>query len=252
MDNEQWKYITDLSTPGVIENKYMISSFGRVLNVTNNTFPSIFQDDEGYLRVYINTINGFKLKYIHRLVKIEFDGFDPDPNKNQVDHVDCNKSNNHPSNLEWVTREENAIRGIKNNLYYQFDVKISEEDVEFVCQKLKEGKSYKYISDLLYPKYNQDMVRIIGKIYRGERWKHISQKYMPFPELEKEHSIPSNSVLTEAIVTDICEYLQNGHGITETARYIEDKYSIDIDLENVIGFIKRRKTWKHISKNYNL
>ena len=228
MSKEKWKYITDLSVPGVLSEKYMISDHGKVWNVQDNKFPSIFQDDEGYYRVYIRTSNGFKSKYIHRLVKIEFDGFDPDPEKDQVDHVDCNKGNNTPSNLEWVTKEENARRGIKNNLYPQINVIVTEDDVEFICKQLKAGKSYKYISDLLYPKYNRNLVGIIGKIYRMERWTNISKKYAPFPELEKEYIIPSTSIFTEEIVRDICEHLQLGFGIIDTARYVKYKYSINV------------------------
>ena len=33
-----------------------------------------------------------------------------------VDHIDCNKSNNHPSNLQWCTKEYNIAKG--NNPTY--------------------------------------------------------------------------------------------------------------------------------------
>lgn len=252
MADKRWRVITDNSLPDVVKDRYFISEYGEVYDSLNDRMISIFTDDEGYYRVNLATYtSGFKSRYIHRLVKIEFDGFDPDPMKDQVDHKDCDKSHNYPSNLEWVTREENAKRGIKNNLYPQISVVISEEDVELVCRLLKEGKSYKSISDILYPKYKQDMVRIIGKIYRGENWKNISAKYRPFPKLEKEKVVPSNAILNDLMVEEICKRLQDGFGITETARYIEGKYNLSIDLENAIGFIKRGKTWRHISSKYN-
>jgi len=34
----------------------------------------------------------------------------------EVDHIDCNKQNNHPSNLQWCTKEYNVLKG--NNPTY--------------------------------------------------------------------------------------------------------------------------------------
>ncbi|MBQ9699443.1 MAG: HNH endonuclease [Lachnospiraceae bacterium] len=251
--NEEWRYISEKSVSNIDIFRYKINNFGLVYDTKNDKYPSIFVDDEGYQRVNLNTSNGFKHAYIHRLVKIEFDGFDIDPNKNQVDHKDCIKSHNYPSNLEWVTKEENALRAIDNGLYHQFNIVITEEDAITICKMLKSGLySYKDISNHFYDKYQQDIIGIVGKIYRGERWKHVSKNYMPFPTPKKEKSIPKSSLFSEEIVHDICRNLEMGHGITKTARYIENKYSISADLENAIGFIKRGKTWKNISCNYNI
>ena len=46
--------------------------------------------------------------YVHRLVA---EAFIENPNNvSDVDHIDCNKENNHVDNLRWVTREENMAR----------------------------------------------------------------------------------------------------------------------------------------------
>lgn len=248
---EQWKYITDLSLPNVIANKYLISNYGNIWDEEDSQPVCTFKDDEGYNRVYLKTIFGSKQSYLHRLVKIEFDGFDPDPMKNQIDHLDANKDHNYRWNLEWVTRQENTLRAIRNGQYEQFKSILQDEDAELICQLLKQGKSYNEISDILYPKYKQNMVGIIGKIYRGERWRHISEKYVPFPELNKSITIPSNAILTEETVRAICRLLESGIGIAEAARRIEEEYSIPKKLENAVGLIKRHKTWNHISKDYN-
>ena len=248
----KWRYITELSTPGVDKDRYLVSNNGEIYDSLSKKSLIPFIDNEGYYRINISTINGPKISYLHRLIKIEFDGYDIDINKNVIDHKDCDKSNNDPSNLEWVTSSENALRAIDNGLYPQFNIKLTDEDVEFICKKLKEGLNYKQISDLLFPKLRQDSVRMIGKIYRLERWKHISIKYLPFPEIKKVHVIPCNSILNEEIVEEICMYLSNGHGIAETARYIQTKFSINTDLKNAICFIKNGRTWKHISSKYNL
>lgn len=57
---------------------------------------------DGYLRI---TIKG-KGYYVHRLVA---EVFIPNPeNKEQVNHIDGNKTNNCVSNLEWTSRSENV------------------------------------------------------------------------------------------------------------------------------------------------
>lgn len=231
MPRERWVYVTDKSVPGIDKDRYMVSEFGRFWDSTTNYFPVITIDDEGYSRVHVFAIYGFKTVYLHRLIKIEFDGFDPDPNKNQVDHVNCDKTCNYLNNLEWVTKEENALRAINNNLYYQFDIVIDDEDAKTICIMLKNGNSYKEINDYFQPKYNRDLVGIIGKIYRGERWKHISKDFIPFPKLKKEKVVPSNSVLNENIVREICVQLENGIGISKTAKYI---FKINLALIKIL------------------
>ena len=51
---------------------------------------------------------------IHRLVGL---AFIPNPfNKPEINHIDCNKLNNHYANLEWVTSKENTEHAYKNGL----------------------------------------------------------------------------------------------------------------------------------------
>jgi len=59
----------------------------------------------GYLVARMQKDNKQHSIYIHRLVALHF--INNHENKEEVNHKDWNKENNHIDNLEWVTRSEN-------------------------------------------------------------------------------------------------------------------------------------------------
>lgn len=86
-----------------------VSTFGRIRSVKGHYYKSN-RINSGYLQVYFR-MNGKQInKLVHRLVA---ETFIPNPdNLLEVNHKDCDKTNNDVSNLEWVTHEENiAYRG---------------------------------------------------------------------------------------------------------------------------------------------
>lgn len=109
------------------EYKYKISNYGRVKikeNVSQRMNMGMLRDyvqkskimkptrnGYGYLKVRLTDENGkAKNLYIHRLVA---EHFIPNPeNKQQVNHKDGNKTNNHVDNLEWATSSENITHAI--------------------------------------------------------------------------------------------------------------------------------------------
>lgn len=95
----------------------------------------------GYL--YVRTSN--KNLQVHRLVA---SAFLPNPdNKPEVNHKDGKKTNNHVSNLEWVTTSENAQHAIKNGLIKHMkknegNLKYSNEQCRKVLERVKSGMKY--------------------------------------------------------------------------------------------------------------
>lgn len=84
----------------------------------------LYRNTKDYLLFDANPKRAIK---VHRVVAL---AFIPNPlNKEQVNHIDGNKRNNHVNNLEWVTNSENQIHANKNDLRaspkgknnYQFD-----------------------------------------------------------------------------------------------------------------------------------
>lgn len=86
------------------EGKYSITSDGRVFSHKHNIFLTPFKTPIGYLNVKLFNEEGKRSnKLVHRLVAEAFLG----SSTLTVNHIDGDKTNNHVSNLEWVTYSDN-------------------------------------------------------------------------------------------------------------------------------------------------
>ena len=100
--NEEWSKISELPN-------YEISTLGNLRNIKTNRVLKTRITREGYEAITLTTGGNKTFKSIHRLVA---QAFIPNPdNKKEVNHIDEDKTNNHVSNLEWVTRKENINHG---------------------------------------------------------------------------------------------------------------------------------------------
>lgn len=98
---ERWKPV-----PGC--ERYFVSKCGRIWDTQRKVLMPLTRSDKGYLTVRLNSFDGTerKLWKVHRVVMLAFEG----PNTLAIDHKDTDKSNNHYSNLEYVTHKENMRR----------------------------------------------------------------------------------------------------------------------------------------------
>jgi len=166
---------------------YEVSSNGDcVRNIKTNKifFPS------ATCGKYISTTlrdenNKPKTVYMHRLVA---SAFHPNPqNKQEVNHIDGVQTNNHPDNLEWVTRLENSTHAWDNGLK-QGVINHNKSRAKEHFQKMGRAKR-KYSDDEirfmrssfnnrtltqkeLSVKFNTN-VSNMGRILRGERYSDI-------------------------------------------------------------------------------
>lgn len=87
----------------VISDEYFIFDCGEVYSKHNGIHRiKPRHHNHGYIRTFIYG----KDVYVHRLVAT---AFIPNPdNLQEVNHKDCDKTNNKVSNLEWVTRQQNC------------------------------------------------------------------------------------------------------------------------------------------------
>lgn len=86
--------------------RYLVNEYGKVFDTVKGVFKKQFINNVGYKYIRIKKDDGkYTVTGVHRAVAL---AFIPNPkNKPQVNHLDTNKKNNHISNLEWVTGEEN-------------------------------------------------------------------------------------------------------------------------------------------------
>lgn len=122
--------------------RYSVDECGNVSNNITGTMLKTRLSTNGYLRVGLRTgtveYERPKTLNIHRLVAEHF--IPRVQGKEQVNHKDGNKLNNHIDNLEWATNSENIRHAYANGLYPEKRKKfnLSEQG-----RLLRESKEYK-------------------------------------------------------------------------------------------------------------
>lgn len=141
-NTELWQYVDGF------DEQYMVSDFGRVLNLKSNAILKQSTNDKGYKVVSLLKGKKYKQKRVHRIVAKAFIGETDKKDANQINHKDGNKSNNHVSNLEWCTPKENINHAIQTGLwnYEKGENKLNEEKVKEIRHLHSEGMTYEKIA----------------------------------------------------------------------------------------------------------
>lgn len=245
---EFWKPITDKSVEGVLP-IYIVSDWGRIYDISTNTFLSQYEDARGYFQVYLKTSSGSKCKPIYRIVIIEFLGFDQNPDRNHVDHISGIKANNSLYNLRWLTKSENTKAALDLGLMTR---KFTDEDVHQICKMLQTGVPRNEILDFISSKGFTHPKAAFYSIYNRESWTRISDDYPDF----KDYRI-RKPIFSDEQVHKVCKCLEQNmkHGdILDALGY--DRSSLTKDertvLYTAISHIKRGTTSPQISCMYNI
>lgn len=179
MSTEEWRPVIGY------EGLYEVSSLGRVRSLDQvvkykdgrtrlslGRVRRLSVSSNGYLTVGLCDNKLQRTKTVHRLVARAFI-----PNlkgKPEVNHKDGDKTNNHASNLEWVTRQENIRHAIDTGLNRHqgtshTQAKLSEEEVKEIKLLLTENSlSQRAIAARF--NVSQSAIFLIGQ---GKRWKGI-------------------------------------------------------------------------------
>jgi hypothetical protein len=135
------------------EKEYEVSNKGRVRRIGVRKGARVGRilakayTEKGYLMTTLWKNNVSRSYTIHILVARAFVEGD---HSLTVDHIDGNKLNNDPSNLEWITREENTRRqhalGLCNTTTQFKHTKITPDQYECIIQRFDEGEPCWFIA----------------------------------------------------------------------------------------------------------
>lgn len=257
---------------------YYVSNYGRIYSTKSEKILTPWMDSSGYYRISL-TISESGKEVFTGVHKIELMSFYPitDPYRFIPNHKDGNKSNNYLPNLEWVTVSYNTRHALDNGLcnYIGTDSPrsyLTDEQVEFICECIKNGYDAPYIADQLgYTSENKGqnarnkMCAIIRNIRYGSAYMSISCKY-DIPGMQGDYRFPEELAYEVCKVMsdpknhnfdydDLAEYLNIP---CERRRYFK---SFVIDIFKKAGYSDARNTYpnanrplpiKESHKNYHL
>lgn len=166
-DSETWKDITGFP--------YEVSSHGRVRNKRTNYILKPVPNTSGYYRVslHVNTKNTDA--YVQRLVATYF--LDKPLGKDYVNHIDGDKSNNHVSNLAWVTASENTWHSIDNLGYRPYEkLSIPRFNPQLVWD-IRYTDKYKGYTVKALAKLVGASMQATDSVRNFRSWKHITKDY---------------------------------------------------------------------------
>lgn len=172
IEGEVWKELNMQHCKQVVNNRYMISNLGRILDKTDNLLLAWNYKPNGRVYVYIQVIdqyasygNNIQFQYVDKLVLKAFGEEDEKCNNKQevVLYDDDNPSNLNINNLSW-----------KNSFIPEAFKRrhITPDQVHKVCRLIQYGYDPKDIA-----KRTKVPIDVVDDIYDKKLGKHISRHY---------------------------------------------------------------------------
>lgn len=160
---------------------HAINRFGQVIRIRTRRTIKAHPSKKGYPTVCLQNKQS---KRVHRLVA---ETFIPNPrNLPQVNHIDGDKTNNHVSNLEWCTNDQNRQHAMVSGLWDNIGKKVRVNQIgEFNSSAvLNESDVFNIYNQLLDGVKVTELARTyqvnhatISAIKSGKSWKHLYSYY---------------------------------------------------------------------------
>lgn len=244
LENEIWKDIIFYEVAPI----YMISNYGRLYNKERDRIVKGENPDfcQGRLRYSLKLRNGKHRKYLaHRIVAKHFK-----PARwvwqIQINHKDGNPLNNHISNLEWCTPDENNKHASINNLIPKGEEKINaiftNEQIHNVCKLFEKGYNVMKVARKLKLDNHKNIANYLTLILYRKSWTTISKNYVW--DIEKNRY----KTYSKEDIEFICKMISDGYKNSEIVDMLPqyDKKKIKSVIKNIRG----GHLYKKISTKY--
>lgn len=228
--------------------KYEVSNYGNFRLIGRNKNVKLTIQKNGYHSARTKASkedNVSRRMNIHRLVAYMFlpkpDGWDESW---EVDHLDSDKNNNNPTNLEWVTAKENIKRSVING---NRKTKYSVEQAKKICEYLANKALPSDTLDSVSERFNVEK-ELVESIYNRRRWNVLLEDYPQFKKLA------SDSGRSEELIEEICSFISNNKTLSnqKTAAHFNSLYPNLLKPigSTLISSLKNKKIYKKISDKY--
>lgn len=236
--------------------RYSVTDCGKVWSHTSKRYLTNYANmkhHDKYQRVSLSdSYKKIKICKVHRLVASAF--LEKPFGKDHVNHIDGNIYNNHVSNLEWCTPNENnehAMRNVRKGQFLTDDTKNLTQNGKYGCRstgrhKMSEEEAHKYCKHM-EEGYRACDLRVMMGITRKAFTQFRNKTHLYYNHVAEQYdfsNIPKSNKITPEQVLNICERLQKEDSIMSIYK--------DMGVgRNVVRDIKQRKTYKIISKDYH-
>ena len=134
-----------------LHKKYTIDDYGNLFDVELQRYKKQYVNHKGYMTVSLYINEKSHTFFVHRLVLMTFNPVEGMESL-QVNHIDCNKKNNHISNLEWCTQSENQKHAFTHGLIDRKGTKnsqcrLTEQQVIEIADLIMAGITHKKIAE---------------------------------------------------------------------------------------------------------
>ncbi len=239
-NTEKYFYITDKEIDGIELNRYAISNR---LNIYDYKEQKYLQPSKS-VYLYVNLYNVKQNKYIsyniHRIYMLVFCYISGCENYD-VNHIDGNKYNNHPSNLEWMTHKENMNHAFK----YIIDTKLDDDNIRDIIKMYNSNYTIKDIANNfnISPSY-------VSYIIHGFSNREVSDN---ISKIKNECSVTREKLKSRIPDEDI-PMIINRYNSGETYISISSEYNVDPSTlrKRINRYIKNHPDQKLIIKDRNL
>jgi hypothetical protein len=175
LQNEIWKPIPNIEQWYEVSNLGRIRRFKSAMGTHQGRILKVQQSADGYLTISGSADRHHINMTVHRVVASAFLG--PRPQGYEINHKDGNKTNNRPSNLEYVTHLENlrhAIEVLKVQQHHPQGVenknsKLTPDKISLIRRLRKQGYTQQQIATVIGVAQTT-----VGRVLLRRTWRHAT------------------------------------------------------------------------------